>query len=129
MPVHSHGALVHSHRHGLDAHAHSPEVHLHLEQKPEGPIQKILARIGLYQLLRPLAVGIVHGLAESSAVALLVLTTIRNPRWAVFYLFGLWSGNHWRNDADNDDHWCAIWVHGQALYKFQPRTRGGIRAG
>jgi len=36
-------------------------------------------------------VGVVHGLAGSAAVALLVLTTIRNPAWAVFYLliFGL----------------------------------------
>src|SRR5262249_6934339 len=34
----------------------------------------------------PLFVGIVHGLAGSAAVALLVLTTIHNPRWGVFYL-------------------------------------------
>jgi high-affinity nickel-transport protein len=40
----------------------------------------------LYQALRPLAVGIVHGLAGSAAVALLVLTTIRVPSWAVAYL-------------------------------------------
>jgi high-affinity nickel-transport protein len=33
----------------------------------------------------------VHGLAGSAAVALLVLSTIREPRWAIFYLlvFGL----------------------------------------
>jgi high-affinity nickel-transport protein len=31
-------------------------------------------------------VGIVHGLAGSAAVALLVLTTIRNVHWAVAYL-------------------------------------------
>ncbi len=40
---------------------------------------------------RPLTVGVVHGLAGSAAVALLVLTTIRTPAWAVGYLlvFGL----------------------------------------
>jgi high-affinity nickel-transport protein len=40
---------------------------------------------------RPLLVGIVHGLAGSAAVALLVLTTIRTPVWAIAYLlvFGL----------------------------------------
>jgi len=40
---------------------------------------------------RPLLVGIVHGLAGSAAVALLVLTTIRTPSWAIAYLlvFGL----------------------------------------
>ncbi|HEY7303314.1 MAG TPA: hypothetical protein VH601_04325 [Bryobacteraceae bacterium] len=43
-------------------------------------------RIGSYQFIRPLAVGIVHGLAGSAAVALLVLTTIRDIRWAVIYL-------------------------------------------
>ena len=38
-----------------------------------------------------MVVGVVHGLAGSAAVALLVLTTIRNPRWGVWYLlvFGL----------------------------------------
>jgi sulfite exporter TauE/SafE len=47
--------------------------------------------LGPYRLVRPLLVGIVHGLAGSAAVALLVLATIQNPRWAVFYLliFGL----------------------------------------
>ena len=92
MSAHSHGGVIHSHSHshGEDVHAHihghNPEVHFHLEQKPEGPFPKALQRIGLYQLLRPLAVGIVHGLAGSAAVALLVLTTIRDPRWAIVYL-------------------------------------------
>jgi len=47
--------------------------------------------IGLYQLIRPLVIGIVHGLAGSAAVALLVLATIRDPRWALLYLlvFGI----------------------------------------
>ncbi len=97
MPAHSHGEVIHSHshRHGEDVHAHihghNPEMHFHLEQKPGGPFQKALQRIGLYQLVRPLAVGIVHGLAGSAAVALLVLTTIRDPRWAIAYLliFGI----------------------------------------
>jgi high-affinity nickel-transport protein len=50
-----------------------------------------LSRFHFYQHLRPLAVGVIHGLAGSAAVALLVLATIRNPRWAVVYLlvFGI----------------------------------------
>jgi high-affinity nickel-transport protein len=42
-------------------------------------------------LLRSLCVGVVHGLAGSAAVVLLVLATIREPLWAIFYLliFGL----------------------------------------
>jgi len=48
-------------------------------------------KLGLFHILRPLAVGIVHGLAGSAAVALLVLTTISQPSWAIGYLliFGL----------------------------------------
>lgn len=42
--------------------------------------------LGLYQTLRPLAVGLVHGLAGSAAVALLVLSTIKSPLWSTAYL-------------------------------------------
>jgi len=75
----------------VHTHAHDPDAHLGLEERPQGPVQQLLARVGIYQLLRPLAVGVVHGLAGSAAVALLVLTTIRSPRWAIAYLlvFGL----------------------------------------
>jgi ABC-type nickel/cobalt efflux system permease component RcnA len=43
------------------------------------------------QSLRPLAIGVVHGLAGSAAVALLVLATINNAMWGVVYLavFGI----------------------------------------
>ncbi len=36
---------------------------------------------------RPLVVGMVHGLAGSAAVALLVLATVTDPWWALAYLF------------------------------------------
>jgi high-affinity nickel-transport protein len=41
--------------------------------------------------VRPLMVGVVHGLAGSAAVALLVLAAIPDPRWGFWYLlvFGL----------------------------------------
>jgi high-affinity nickel-transport protein len=84
---HSHGDYVHSH-----AHSHDPEAHPHkLERTPLSWLDRSLGKIHLYQLLRPLVVGVVHGLAGSAAVALLVLTTIRSPRWGVWYLlvFGL----------------------------------------
>ena len=84
---HGHGDFVHSHHHG-----HSPENHGHAETAtPVGWMDRVFGRLGFYQIIRPLAVGIVHGLAGSAAVALLVLTTIRVPSWAVFYLlvFGL----------------------------------------
>jgi high-affinity nickel-transport protein len=50
------------------------------------PVHRAIGRFGLYQLLRPLVVGLVHGLAGSAAVALLVLSTIRSPLWAIAYL-------------------------------------------
>ena len=85
--AHSHGDYIHSHSHG-----HSPEQHPHRpDQTPLSYLDRAFGRLGVYQYLRPLVVGIVHGLAGSAAVALLVLTTIRNPRWAVGYLlvFGI----------------------------------------
>ena len=49
-------------------------------------IGKIVRSLGLYQCIRPLVIGLVHGLAGSAAVALLVLSTIHDPRWATLYL-------------------------------------------
>jgi len=49
-------------------------------------------QFGMYQCLRPLVIGLVHGLAGSAAVALLVLSTIRNPVWAAFYLLIFGAG-------------------------------------
>jgi hypothetical protein len=42
--------------------------------------------VHLYGSVRPLIVGIVHGMAGSAAIALLVLSTISSARWAVAYL-------------------------------------------
>ena len=85
--AHSHGDYVHTHPHG-----HDPELHPHTpDQTPVRWLDRHFGAVGLYQFVRPLVVGIVHGLAGSAAVALLVLTTIHNPWWAVAYLlvFGL----------------------------------------
>jgi sulfite exporter TauE/SafE len=65
---------------GLDASPRPPSP------APMARLDGWFGRIGAYQLLRPLVVGIVHGLAGSAAVVLLVLTTIRDPEWSVFYL-------------------------------------------
>jgi ABC-type nickel/cobalt efflux system permease component RcnA len=84
---HRHGDYVHSHPHG-----HGPDDHGHRDdQTPQAWLDRHLGGLGLYQLLRPLVVGLVHGLAGSAPVALLALTTIDTPRWAVAYLvlFGI----------------------------------------
>ena len=79
---HPHGDYVHSHPHG-----HDPEAHPHdPTETPVGWLDRHLGALGVYQSVRPLVVGIVHGLAGSAAVALLVLTTIRDPFWSVLYL-------------------------------------------
>jgi high-affinity nickel permease len=85
--IHSHGDYVHNH-----PHSHAPENHGHSETAtPVSWLDRTFGQLGLYQVLRPLAVGVVHGLAGSAAVALLVLTTIRVPSMAIAYLlvFGL----------------------------------------
>jgi ABC-type nickel/cobalt efflux system permease component RcnA len=84
---HRHGDYIHNHPHD-----HEPEAHPHLpEQNPLAKLDQRFGKVGLYQFLRPLVVGIVHGLAGSAAVALLVMASIRDSRWAIAYLlvFGL----------------------------------------
>src|SRR3954468_11566224 len=70
---------------------HSPtHAHDH-EDVPLGRLDRMFGGLGIYQAARPLVVGVVHGLAGPAAIALLVLTTIREPLWAMGYLvvFGL----------------------------------------
>jgi ABC-type nickel/cobalt efflux system permease component RcnA len=54
--------------------------------RPRNRASQMIGRYGIYQLVRPLVIGLVHGLAGSAAVALLVLSTIRSPLWAISYL-------------------------------------------
>ena len=55
---------------------------------PRSPwrLQRSVQGLGLFHTLRPLVIGLVHGLAGSAAVALLVLSTIQDPIWATLYL-------------------------------------------
>jgi high-affinity nickel-transport protein len=79
---HSHGDFVHNHPHAHQHESHSGSP----EHVPLDWMDRVFGKVSVYQYLRPLVVGIVHGLAGSAAVALLVLTTIRNVHWAVAYL-------------------------------------------
>jgi len=91
--LHSHGDYAHVHPHSHSpATDNAPEAEHHgTEVEPPHWLRAPFARLGIFHSLRPLLIGIVHGLAGSAAVALLVLGTIREARWAVFYLlvFGL----------------------------------------
>jgi high-affinity nickel-transport protein len=85
--THRHGDYVHRHPHG-----HGPESHPHrADDTPLARLDRRFERRSAYRTLRPLVVGIVHGLAGSAAIALLVAATIRSVAWAVVYLlvFGL----------------------------------------
>ena len=80
--LHEHDAKLHFHWH---SHAPASEHHAASLALPRS-LERSFAGLGPYQALRPLFVGIVHGLAGSAAVALLVLSAIRDPKWAVLYL-------------------------------------------
>ncbi len=89
-PVH-----VHPHRHGdyAHSHGHTPAAHGHAEDDTAiARLDRRLGGLGLYQMLRPLVVGVVHGLAGSAAVALLVLATIPDPWWGIAYLVVFGAG-------------------------------------
>jgi high-affinity nickel-transport protein len=86
--AHAHGDYVHRHAHGHDARDHGHAA----DQTPLARLDRGLGTLPLYQWLRPLVVGIVHGLAGSAAVALLVLAAVRDPTWAITYLLLLGVG-------------------------------------
>ncbi|MBV9609707.1 MAG: high-affinity nickel-transport family protein [Acidobacteria bacterium] len=78
---HAHGEYVHVHGHAhTHGHPHDPA------KTPLAALDRWFQRFGIYQFVRPLMIGTIHGLAGSAAVALLVLSTISNPRWAIAYL-------------------------------------------
>jgi nickel/cobalt exporter len=60
--------------------------------RAETLLDRSVGRFGVYQCVRPLVIGIVHGLAGSAAVALLVLSTIHSPVWATMYLLIFGAG-------------------------------------
>jgi hypothetical protein len=104
--LHQHGDRIHRHAHGHAA-AKSPQetVAAHEAATPHddplhghaadatalGAIDRLAGRGRAYGFIRPLVVGVVHGLAGSAAIALMVLATIRTPLLAVGYLliFGI----------------------------------------
>jgi len=87
MHMHRHGGRMHVHPHVHDArhaqkekgtHAHSAEPHT-----------DHLPAIGA----RPLVVGMIHGLAGSGALMLLVLSTISSPLVGLFYILVFGAGS------------------------------------
>jgi high-affinity nickel-transport protein len=87
--AHSHGDYIHTH-----PHQHDPETHPHQpDQTPVNWLDRHLGGVGLYRLVRPLVVGMVHGLAGSATLMLAVLSAARTLWEGLAYilLFGLGS--------------------------------------
>lgn len=100
--ISSWGVLRHSHphEHGDGEHNHEllePELvqgahaHPHIHRPKSGWLGRQWKQMGAGEPLRAALVGLVHGLAGSAAVALLVLASISDVRSAVLFLalFGL----------------------------------------
>jgi len=92
-PAHPQVRGEHAHLHEHDSHlhyhwhSHAPAREHHADSLPSPKwLSNPLSHLGVFHSLRPLLIGIVHGLAGSAAVALLVLSTIREPSWGAFYL-------------------------------------------
>jgi len=69
-----------------DGQAQHTHPHPHQRFGQDSWLERSLGSKSWYMLLRPLIVGLVHGLAGSAAVALLILASIRNTNWALTYL-------------------------------------------
>lgn len=86
--LHAHGDYVHGH-----LHSHAAGAHGHAAE--DTPLARLdrrgLSRIAFHGSLRPFVIGLVHGLAGSTAVALMILSVISEPVAALIYLllFGL----------------------------------------
>lgn len=79
-------AAQHSHDHLADLHGPAGE------DAPPAKLDRWFGNLRAYRVLRPMIIGVVHGLAGSAAVALLVLPVIQNAAWAIAYLLIFGAG-------------------------------------
>ena len=113
-PIHAH-----DHLHGGASHGH---LHGH------GAQPGLVASLGRYQLLRPIVVGLVHGLAGSAAVALLVLATIQDTGTAIAYLADLLHRGGRRDGGPDHRHRTAVHGVGSAIRSDQSMADDRLRA-
>jgi hypothetical protein len=86
--AHSHSCAMQGHPHvHLDSHDHHPQTEFDLLNNESGRSSEMTQSFAARRpLLRSFCVGLVHGLAGSVAIALLVLAAIPQPLWATLYL-------------------------------------------
>jgi len=79
--------FAHTHAHAHDGTTHShPHAHSHGEEHSHHTHLMPATRFARGSRARAFGVGLVHGLAGSAAIALLVLSAIPNPLWGLAYL-------------------------------------------
>jgi hypothetical protein len=81
--AHEHDGATHAHPHVHAGHHEDTDAMHHDHTIDVDALPSFAAR---RPLLRSFAVGLVHGLAGSAAIALLVLSAIPQPLWATLYL-------------------------------------------
>ncbi len=134
-PDHTHGNVIHSHGHQHGDvyhehfHSHGPDVSIPLDQRSKGSFQNALQRVGLYQLVRPFAVGLVHGLAGSAGRCFACPDCDSRFSLGDDVSSGFWVRNNRRDDADYDDYWGTLRVYRQAICSFKSWTRVRFGAG
>jgi high-affinity nickel-transport protein len=74
--VHAHDDHTHTHAHDLAHELEDLEERPLARTRPTFSATAALSRLGTFNLLRPITIGIVHGLAGSAAIALLVLASV-----------------------------------------------------
>ena len=79
---HSIPLTIHKHKHESPRGNNHSHFHLHVLDF----LNHNVHHIGFFQTVRPIVVGLIHGLAGSAAIALLILSTIKSPKLAALYL-------------------------------------------
>ena len=79
------GAQLHSHPHSHHGQIHT-HLHLHQGEQHEEPAVRAVAWSRPASFVRSFVTGIIHGLAGSAAIALLILGAIQESAWAIGYL-------------------------------------------
>ena len=90
------GAQFHSHPHSHDGVIHT-HFHLHPEEQHREFAVRATPRSRPASFARSFVTGVVHGLAGSAAIALLILGAIQESAWAIAYLaiFGAGTVSAW----------------------------------
>ncbi|KAK0039200.1 sulfite exporter TauE/SafE family protein [Biomphalaria pfeifferi] len=94
---------AHSHEHGNHAHTH---IHLHKDEK-----EKWHHRFSP----RSVIIGMIHGLAGSAGLMLIVIPSIASPTVALFYILIFGVGSNRGNDADEFADRSAVSFYGKQI--------------